>query len=390
MVLASTDLKMRLLGVLRKRLRRRAEISRIIRRGRRRFSVNGRLDLDVVERGVAPRIAESLDDTVLLRRICDAWSKAMERQPSVEDAFQPHQWWRAIRDKNLGPVTRTLAGYDFDSLRRMYRNFFRDPCSAGLAGLPFVRIEAGSPVSNIFKQLCLIDGLHRIDLWKSRTRGRFELSDLESPNIGNPFGIVLNNFFVRNGSEDQHYCAHKIIDLLGASEAPVVAEIGGGFGGMAYYLIRDCPGATYLDFDVPETIALASYYLLSAFPEAKATLYGEAELNADTLRSSQIILMPGFAMPELPPSTVDVAFNARLLSDLSPESLHQYLGEITRTTRGHYLHLNRTEGSTAADAWFASNAPHFQLVAKRRSEWNDARTLRPNEMEYLYNCRSPR
>jgi len=227
-------------------------------------------------------------------------------------------------------------------------------------------------------------------VWKSRTAGRFELSDLKPPNVGNPFGFVLDGVFVRTGSEDQHYCAHRIIDLIGSFDAPVVAEIGGGFGGMAYYLIRDLPSVTYLNFDMPETIALASYYLLNAFPQAKAILYGEAELNAETLRSSQIILMPSFAIPQLPPSSVDIAFNARILSDLSSASLHAYLAEITRTTRGHLLHLNRTEGSNAADAWLAINAPDFQLVAKRRSEWNDARTVRPNEMEYLYERRVPR
>jgi putative sugar O-methyltransferase len=380
---------MRLLSLLRKRLARRAEISRVIRRGRRRFSGDLRLNVDFVDQGLAPRIADIADDTVLLRRICDAWSKAMEQQSSVSEAFQPHQWWKVMRQTNLGPVTRALAAYDFDSLRRMYRNFFRDRCSAGLSGLPLARIDLGSPVRNSSKQLHLIDALHRVDLWKSRTAGRFALADLKPPDIGNPYGVVVDGIFVRAGSEDQHYCAHRIIDLLGSSEAPVVAEIGGGFGGMAYYLIRDCPSVTYLNFDLPETIALASYYLLSAFPDAKATLYGEAELGAETLRSSRIILMPGFAMPQMPASSVEVAFNSRILSDLSRESLHHYLPEIVRTTRGHLLHLNRTEGSLAADAWFATNAPYFKLVEKRLSEWNNARTLRPNEMEYLYERRSP-
>jgi putative sugar O-methyltransferase len=381
---------MRLFSLLRKRLTRRVEISQIIRRGRRRFSADARFNLDFAEQGFAPRADDSADDTVLLGRICEAWSKAMEDQPSAAEHFQPHPWWEAIRQKSLGPVTRALGAHDLDSLRRMYRNFFRDPCSTGLTGLPLSRIQPNSRITKLARELCLIDGLHRIDVWKSRTAGRFELSALKPPNVGNPFGFVLDGVFVRTGSEDQHYCARRIIDLIGSLDTPVVAEIGGGFGGMAYYLIRDRPGVTYLNFDMPETIALASYYLLSAFPQAKAILYGEAELDAETMRNSQIILMPSFAIRQLPPSSVDVAFNARMLSDLSSASLHAYLAEITRTTRGHLLHLNRTEGSNAADAWLATNAPDFQLVAKRRSEWNDARTVRPNEMEYLYKRRVPR
>lgn len=374
----------RILDILCRRLRRRAELSRILRRGRRRFSGDALFDLRSVEQGLAPGKTDTADDSVLLQRICNAWSRAMERQPSVPEAFQAHEWWRAVGQRNLGVITRALAEYDFDVLRRIYRNFFRNESSTGLAGLPLGQMKSGTPASKAFKQLCLIDGLHRVDLWKSKTAGRFGLSDLDPPKIGNPFGIVIDDVFVRNGSEDQNYCAHRIVDLLASANSPVVAEIGGGFGGMAYFLIRDCPGLTYVDFDVPETIALASYYLLSAFPETKATLYGEAELCAETLQSSQIILMPAFAIPDLPACSVDVAFNARVLSDLSTPSLHRYLAEIVRTTHGYLFHLNRKEGSNAADDWLKVNAPSFQLVERRRSEWNDARTLRPNEMEYLY------
>jgi O-methyltransferase len=375
---------MRLLRLLWERLARRAAVWRIIRRGRHRFSGDPRFNVDFVDQGLVPRIADTGDDSALLRRICDAWSKAMERQSSAPETFQPHQWWRAMQATNLEPVTRALAAHDINSLREIYRNFFRDRCSAGLTGLPLARIAAGESVSNSSKYLHLIDALHRIDLWTGRTAGRFVLADLTPPDIGNPFGVLINGVFVRNSSEDQHYCAHRIIELLGSAAVPVVVEIGGGFGGMAYYLIRDRPGVTYLNFDLPETIALASYYLLSAFPDAKATLYGEAELDAETLRRSQIILMPGFAMPQMPANSVDVAFNARILSDLSKASLHDYLAEIARITRGDLLHLNRTEGSLAADAWFATNAPYFKLAEKRRSEWNNARTLHANEMEYLY------
>jgi putative sugar O-methyltransferase len=377
---------MRLLRLLNRRLARRAEIWRIVRRGRRRFSGDPHFNIDLIDQGVAQRPERTRDDTVLLERISSAWSKAMERQPFASEPFQPHQWWRAIQRANLEPVTRALAAHDIISMREMYRNFFRDKCSAGLTGLPLARMEEAGRVGNSAKQLYLIDTLHRIDLWRRKTADRFPLSDLTPPNVGNPFGVVIDGVFVRSSCEDQHYCAHRIIDLLGSAAAPVVAEIGGGFGGMAYYLLRDHPGVTYINFDLPETIALASYYLLSAFPDVKACLYGEADLSAETLRSSRIILMPGFSLPQMEANSVDVAFNARILSDLSAASLNNYLAEIARTTRGHLLHLNRIEGSLAADAWFNKNAPTLKLVAKQFSEWNNARTLYANEMENLYSC----
>jgi hypothetical protein len=365
---------------------RQTDAWRIIRRGRRRFSGDPRFNISFFDQGLVPRIGTAGDDTVLLQRICEAWSKAAERQPSAPEPFQPHPWWRAVQRTGLEPVTRALAARDLTALGRIYRNFFRDRCSSGLTGLPLARIELGTSVSNSTKLLYLIDALHRIDLWTTRTAGRFALGHLTPPDVGNPFGVVLGDAFVRSSSEDQHYCAHRIIELLGSAARPIVAEIGGGFGGMAGYLLRDCPGVTYVNFDLPETIALASYYLLNSFPEMKATLYGEAELNEQTLQNSQIVLMPGFTLPAMPARSVNVAFNARILSDLSPIALNGYLSEIARTTCGHLLHLNRIEGSLGADEWFAANAPQFELIEKLRSEWNNARTLHPNEMEYLYRC----
>ena len=195
----------------------------------------------------------------------------MEQQPAATEAFQPSRWWRLVEGGNLGPVKRALAAHDLDSLGSMYRNFFRDPCGAGLVGLPGI-----ANGSSRYKELFLIDALHRIDLWQRRTAGRFPLADLATPDIGNPPGVVVEATRVRTGSEDQHFYARKLIELTASTQTPVVAEIGGGFGGMAYFLLRDRPGLRYLDFDMPESIALASWYLLKAFPHLKTTLYGEA------------------------------------------------------------------------------------------------------------------
>ncbi len=164
----------------------------------------------------------------------------------------------------------------------------------------------------------------------------------------------------------------------------MVAEIGGGFGGMAYFLLRDRPGVTYLDFDMPESIALASWYLLKTLPRLRATLYGEATLNAETMSRSDIILMPGFMLPQMPDRSVDVSFNSHVLSDMCAASIHEYLAEVVRTTRGSIMHVNGTESCLAISAWLGNNARDFALVDQQQAEWNKARSLKPDETECLY------
>jgi hypothetical protein len=369
----------RSLGVIRQRLAQRAELRQLIRIGRQRFAADPRYRIESVEKGFAPRSSDSADDTALLQRICNAYSKAMERQLAVSEAFQPNRWWRLVEGGNFGPVTRALAAHDLDSLRVMYSNFFRDPCGAGLVGLPGIANGFSR-----YKELFLIDALYRRDLWQRRTSGRFSQADLESPDIGNPLGVVIEGILVRTGAEDRHFYARKIIELTGLTETPVVAEIGGGFGGMAYFLIRDRHGVKYLDFDVPESVALASWYLLKAFPGIRATLYGEAEINSETIHRSDIVLMPAFMLPQMPDRSVDVSFNSHVLSDMSIASIHQYLAEIVRTTRDSILHVNGTESCRAISGWLTRHAKDFALVARQLAEWNCARSLHPDEMECLY------
>jgi hypothetical protein len=396
----------RSIRTVRDRVVQRTELRRVIQRGKARFSADPRYLISSVDQGLRPRLHgdHTADDTVLLRRICDAYCKAAEsckakeQQASVAESFSANHftandWWRLVQAASLGPIMRALAAHDLESLGAMYRNFFRDPCGAGLTGLPGIAARLyGFPhtptVGENYKHLLLIDALHRQDLWQRKTAGRYSLASLETPAIGNPFGVVLENAFIRTGAEDQHFYAQQTIDLMRDIERPVVAEIGGGYGGMAGYLIRNQPGLTYIDFDVPETIALASWYLLKAFPKLNATLYGEAELNPETLRRSQIILMPAFALDELPDQSVDLSFNAHVLSDLPPSSIHAYLAAITRTTRRHILHLNRAEGSRAVSDYLARRARDFLLVSEEPAAWNSARALENDEWEYLYTRQS--
>lgn len=44
-------------------------------------------------------------------------------------------------------------------------------------------------------------------------------------------------------------------------------------------LLRDDPDITYVDYDLPEATALASYYLMKSLPDRNFRLYGEGEIS---------------------------------------------------------------------------------------------------------------
>jgi hypothetical protein len=253
----------------------------------------------------------------------------------------------------------------------MYRNFFRDPCSTGLLTAPYGMSKAffRKNIKDIHRQFYLSLVLHRLDYWMGQTGGMFTLRDLVGPDIGNPFGVQIEGMHIRVGAEYAHYCAHRLDHLLG-SEVGTIAEIGGGFGGMAYYLLRNRSRVTYLDFDVPESIALTSYYLLRAFPQLKFLLYGEEKLTKEAIARVNVVLMPVFELAAMPSMSVDVTFSSHAMSDISSEALVEYLNDIDRVTRSCFLHIGNKRASESISNLVGQRYTSFELAETRTSDWH--------------------
>jgi hypothetical protein len=357
-------------------------------RSRLRFRGDSRYELQNVTNGFASRIDESGDDRELLDRICTAYIKAVEHQQTAPETYQPSKWWRQVRQTSLRPVMQALEKRDIDALRLMYGNFFRDPCSFGLIAMRDGMSEAyrGGAIKDIHRHFYLGDSLSCIDYWKQRTAGRFSLTDLAGPDIGNPFGVMLDGTLVRSEGPYQHYCAHRLSSQLDVGPSTVV-EIGGGFGGTAHFLLRDRQQLTYLDFDLPETIALASYFLLKAFPSLTFLLYGEKQIANDSgsaeINRANVVLMPLFEIEKMQPRSVDVTFSSHAISDLSSESMADYLQTIGRITRGHFLYIGNMGGAKSIFE-LASRRSDMRMVETFVSGWNRHRNPDWNEVEILY------
>jgi putative sugar O-methyltransferase len=360
--------------------RRRA----LVYRGNRQFRKDPRYRLPSVTEGFASRIDRQGSDWALLERICKAYAMSIERQAVASVKYNPTVWWEQQRRFGLEPVINALKSHDCDALQRIYENFFRDDCSTGL--IPVHRLKKdyfGQRITEFYARLFLIDALHRLDYWNEQTNGRYTLRDLEGPGIGNPFGVMLEGRLVTMGSEYQHYCARTVTAHLSPGRR-AVTEIGGGYGGMAYYLTRDQPGITYIDFDMPESIALTSFFLLKAFPDLNAVLYGEAELDSRTISQADIILMPISELPNLPDCAVDLTFSSHTMSDLSAEALVEYCQEITRTTREHFVYVGSRSSAEIISCFESGGSTPLTLVNAREYAWNNHAARDADHVECLY------
>lgn len=368
------------------RVARHFALNKIIKAGRQRLQNSPAYRPDLVPAGFAPHRGDEKDDSELLERICSAYTKAKEVQRGASETYNVSNEWLPIYRQQLGPVMHALESHNIKALRAMYQNFYRDPCSTGLAGLPanMRRCYFGSVIKNRYRHLFLTDVVHRYELWKQETGHQFTTQVLTSPDIGNPYGYFVDNLFIKGGSDYQHFYATKIAALLKDANSQTVVELGGGFGGMAYYLIRDNPRVTYVDLDLPENTALASYYLLKAFPRLPTLLYGEANLSSETLSAYRIVLMPSFEIQKLLRKSVAVSFNSYSLAEMSRSTIDEYIGHITRITNGYFLQINHTRNAVVTADNFGIEKYGFRLLERKVAGWTLGLNPKADEYEFLY------
>jgi putative sugar O-methyltransferase len=350
--------------------------------GRRRYKNDPRYDLQNVTTGFASRLDTCADDSELLLRICNAYIKSIQQPQFASEVYKATDWWSEIRSRSLQPVIQALMSRDISTLRRMYQNFFRDPCSTGLLSVPYGMSKAyfGKKITDVNRHFYLSDSLRRLDYWSLMTQDRFNISVLHDSKIGNPFGICLDGTFIRSGAPYQHYCSCRISSVLDSNKH-VVVEIGGGFGGMAYYLLRD-RNVTYIDFDVPESIALISYYLLKAFPHLQVHLFGEASFEHPMADRADVYLMPLSELSFMPTESVDIVFSSHAMSDLSRKALQSYLHTIDRITRDSFLYIGNRSTADAIGEVIRRDYPLSEPTQMSHSRWNESEFA--NELECLY------
>jgi hypothetical protein len=372
----------RTLDVAKRMLSAHFEMRAFANHADRRFADDPRYNIQNVTAGFAARPDTDTDDTPLLSRICAAY-QATVRHPG-HPAYRATGWWQQVRNRSLGPVRQALLTHDIAALRGMYTNFFRDPCCTGLTAVPYGMTGAyfGDRMTDLHRRVYLADTLYRLDCWRRETRGRFRLSDLAIPAIGNPFGVCLEGTLVSPRAEFHHRCADRVAGLL-ESNLSTVVEIGGGFGAMAYYLLRGQAKIKYVDFDLPESIALATYYLAKALPHKKLLLFGETRLTGEAIAQADVALLPLFAMERLRTASVDVTFSSHAMTDIESAELASYLETIQRVTRHRFLFIG-TASLPNMPGLLGERGGLFHLEQRRQLRWISYRWPHVPETEALY------
>ncbi len=333
-----------------------------------------------------PTTGTTTENLLRIASVYRLWKKTQAECPSH---YQVSREWLPIYNQYMGDIKATLYNNDLIRLKFLYENFFRVPLSTGLHGLHFnmydkymaPNIIIANDDLKIYLESCVHSAYNFLKSCPSDS-----LDVLTRPPIGNPYSYNINGKTIFPCAEYHYSFSQRIRILTSKIDNPTVLELGGGFGGLAYYLLRDSgKKIKYIAIDLPENCALQAFYLMSHFPDLNIKLYGEDDSNATD--DYDVLIMPNFAIGDLAEDTIDLTFNSYSLSEMSQESIDNYLALICKITKEYIYHLNHVYWEINADN-FAIDLNKFQLLFRAPTVWGkDPSNYKLDQHEFLYTRR---
>jgi len=308
------------------------------------------------------------DETPLVERIFEAFVSAKQAQQGADPALLPAIGWQRVIDNSYRSLTRALETGDLSGTHEFLSNFLSWKEPTGIEDSRLIH-----EYSNVEHQRRYFErrAMHPLLYWWHRTesRGR-DFSTLALPPIGNPCGVMVDGNIISRGSVFAEIHARTLAGLV-TGDRPVVAELGGGFGRLAYFMSRNLDRFCYIGFDLPETLVCSAYYLIQAFPEKKFLLYGEDELTPDSVADYDFILWPSTELGRLRDRSVDLFINENSLGCMTSRSSNHYVRDICRISNQfwHRNHEFRTNDYGAGERSLANREypvplDDFDLVSR--------------------------
>lgn len=272
----------------------------------------------------------------VVERIFSSYRKMKEDQKKVRDVYLPSSLWQKQLDEAYDNLNAGLREDNLDKFHFFLANFGAWKIYTGVESSTFVRDNMKSYFRRLYLKYIF---LNQLKIWQWFYNGRKDISQLSYPVFGNQVGAYINGSFVGLGSFFNEIYGSILASLIAHIKRPVIGELGGGYGKLAYFTLRNSNNYTYINFDLPEAVCLAAYYLIQAFPNKKALLYGEEKYSSDVHKDYDLILMPCWEMENIGKNTVDLFINKNSLGEMTKKAVKNYVHYICSSSQ-YFFHMN--------------------------------------------------
>tara|TARA_Y200000002_G_C22666369_1_gene658143 strand:+ start:244 stop:1422 length:1179 start_codon:yes stop_codon:yes gene_type:complete len=276
-------------------------------------------------------------DLPLANRIFKSYKLTKSEQDTKSTVYKPSSLWQSQIDNDFSFLQEAYKNDDVEKFLFFLQNFGNWEKYLGVENQDLIKKYN----KNIFLKKFLSNEIFegQFKLWKYFNADE-DLDDLNIPKHGNQIGAVIDNKFMVIGSFSNHIYSKILLNYLNLkSEKNKIVELGGGYGKLAYYLLKNVNNYTYIDLDIPETLTLASYFLSKSFPNKKNLFYGERSFNNNISNEYDLIFLPPWEIETIQDNSVNLAINKNSLGEMNPETARNYINHIHRTSK-YFFSMN--------------------------------------------------
>ena len=270
-------------------------------------------------------------DLPLAERIFKSYKQMKLDQVKVSSVYKPSSLWQTHIDKDFSFLKESFEKNDIEKFLFFLQNFGNWENYLGIENQVLVKKYS----KNIFLRKFLSNKIFggQLKLWNFFNKQNTNLGVLNMPQYGNQNGAFINENFVVPGSFFNQIYSQIIKKYINDDGRNVIADLGGGYGKLAYYCIKDLKKSTYIDLDIPETLILASYYLAKSFPNKKIFLHGENKFTEETIKNFDLLFLPCWEIDKINKDTVEVTINRNSLGEMEPDTAYNYIDQIHRISK---------------------------------------------------------
>jgi hypothetical protein len=132
-----------------------------------------------------------------------------------------------------------------------------------------------------------------------------------------------------------------VYEALHAAERPVIVEVGGGWGGLAYQIKTLMPAALYVIIDLPELFVFSSVYLAALLPAARQVFWGVDANGVDAWRDADIVFVPNTLADAVVGFGPQAMLNVASFQEMTEAQVEGYVSIAERSRCPHLYSLNR-------------------------------------------------
>ncbi|OGM75395.1 hypothetical protein A2382_03170 [Candidatus Woesebacteria bacterium RIFOXYB1_FULL_38_16] len=165
------------------------------------------------------------------------------------------------------------------------------------------------------------------------------LTKISEPIIGAPYVIRYKNKIVSQDLCNSVFEFYSATRFLNKNKKLEIAELGAGYGRLAFVFLKTYKNANYTIIDIPAALYISEEYLSKVFPKEKIFHFREFKSFKEVKKefeSARVRIIMAHQIELLPKKYFDLVLSVSTLHEMDTPQIKNFMKQITRICKGFF------------------------------------------------------